>query len=175
MLTRKTLLVAVLALSALVILSGCMAGSVMMPDRNVEISAAAAEEGINALLAGANTGRVEWTESQFSSVLTALLSSQPGMPITGVTAMFEPDAMYLNVGLDGSLGVDSLALKGSVAVGDDNMIHINLDEAGAGPFSADSNLVAFIGQRLTAALDHPALGTVVDVSMGSGTLNLSLQ
>ena len=174
---RKNIFIIVAAMILLVSLSGCMAGSMMAPDREVDISTEAAIEAQNALLAGAATGSVELTESQFSSLLTALLANDPNnqIPVEGVTAMFEPDTMYLNVHLDQALlGLDKISLAGAVMVDDNNMVVVDLHEAAAGPLAADPNLVAFIGDRITAALDDPALGTVVGVSMGEGTLALSM-
>jgi len=177
MLTRKNLLIILFTLFLLGSLSACMAGSMMMPDREVMISPEAAMEAQNALLAGAATGTVELTESQFSSLLTVLLSQDPNnqIPVEAITVMFNPDRMYINAQLDQAAfgGLDSVALAGNIMV-EDNLVVIDLDEAAAGPLSADQNLVDFIGDRITAALDHPALGTIIDVSMGEGTLALSM-
>ena len=176
MITRKSLLVFTSAMILLIVLSGCMAGAVSMPDRDVEISNQAAIEAQNALLAGAAQGSVELTESQFSSLLTVLATQDPTgqIPIEGVKAHFTPDKLYLTLELDQAmLGVDSIGVTGNVSV-ENNLVVIDLDDAMAGPFHADGNLVDFIGDRITAALNHPALGTIVGIEMGEGTLALSM-
>ena len=49
-----------------------------------------------------------------------------------------------------------------------------LAEAAAGPLVADKGVVALIGERITAALNDPSLGTIVDVSVGDGTIALGV-
>ncbi len=175
MITPKNLLVLVIALLLMSSLVACAPGGVMMPDRDVSISVEEAVAGQNALMAGLSTGSVELTESQFSSLITVLLQqSGDQVPIQSVTAMFDPGKMYLSLELDqAATGLDSLVLSGNVMV-EDYMVKVDLDEAAVGPLAADAGLVDFIGQRITAALNDPQLGTIVGVSIGEGTLALSV-
>jgi predicted small lipoprotein YifL len=176
MFTRKNLFVMVVALLLMGSLAACMAGGIAMPDREVTISSEAAMDGLTAISAGMGTGQAELTESQFSSLVTMLLKQNPNpqLPIESVTALFDPDKMYMNIKLSQNMGgIDSLTVSGNIIV-KDHMVMVDLAEAAAGPLMADEGLVNLIGERLTAALNDPALGTIVDVSIGEGTIALAM-
>ena len=59
-------------------LAACSAGPVMMPDRDVEISVDEAMIAQDKGLAGLMMGSVDWTESEFSSLLPVLLEQNGG-------------------------------------------------------------------------------------------------
>lgn len=174
MFARKYLFVVVVLLIGS--LAACMAGGIAMPDREVPISAEAAMDGLTALSDGLSTGQAELTESEFSSLVTMLIQQNPNpqVPVESVTAMFDPDKMYMNIKLSQNMGgIDTLSVSGNIMV-KDHMVMVDLAEAAAGPLAADQGLVNLIGERITAALNDPALGTIVDVSMGEGTIALGV-
>ncbi len=177
MVSRKSLLIMLLALLTLSTLSACMSGPLMTPDREIEISVDNALQTQEALRTGMPSGSVTLTESQFSSFITVLIQQNAGdeVPIKSFSAMFDPDQVYLHVQLSqGPLGIDHLGLSGKVMV-EDHLVKVDLDHASAGPFGVSGDIAALIGKRLNAALDHPALGTIVNVSMGEGTITLGLE
>src|SRR5438477_260891 len=94
MLNRKTVTLALVLVLLVSSLSACAAGStVNPPSRDVTISVDDALAAQNAGMAGVMGGKVEWTESQFSSFLTVLLQQNtgPNTPIKSIKAWFEPN------------------------------------------------------------------------------------
>ncbi len=176
MFTQKNLFVVVMVVLLMGSLTACVAGGIAMPDREVSISTEAAMDGLNAISAGLATGQAELTESQFSSLVTMLIQQNPNqqVPIESVTALFNPDKMNMNIKLSQNKGgINSLSLSGNIIV-KDHMVTVELAEAAAGPLMVDKGIVNLIGERITAALNDPALGTIVDVSMGEGTIALGM-
>ncbi|MCB0133262.1 MAG: hypothetical protein KDD78_20505 [Caldilineaceae bacterium] len=173
MLNRKNLAVTFAVVLLLAVLAGCSGGNVMVPDREVAISMDDAMAAQNKAMEGLMMGSVEWTEGEFSSLLTALIEQNlgEGAPITGVTAWFEPDNMlYLRVGLPGGLSAD---LGGQIMV-EDNMIKVDLSEAGAAGMAVSGAMLDVVEGAINRALDDPSLGVAVNVETGDGTLALSL-
>lgn len=79
MLNRKTVKLALMLVLLVSSLSACAAGSaVNPPSRDVTVSVDEALAAQNAGMAGMMGGKVDWTESQFSSFLTVLLQQNTG-------------------------------------------------------------------------------------------------
>lgn len=173
MITRKTVIVAMLALLLMVNLSACMMSDMMHEGPDVEVSVEAAKEA-QELLAGA--GSVELNESHVSSWLTlALQQSESEIPVKSVIAEFEPDLIHIQVHLSEAMGgIDSVGLSGNVMVDENHMVMVDLDSAYAGPFVIEDSLISFISDRINLALNDPTLGVAVDVTVGDGTLMIDV-
>ena len=122
-------------------------------------------------LAGLGSGQVEWTEQEFSSLLTLLIQQNLGTDmISGVKANFDPSGLTLAVGTP----MGEAVLKGNIMV-EDNILKVNLDEASAMGMEAVGPILNVVQGAINRALNDPSLGVAVDVQMGDGTLALSLQ
>lgn len=175
MITRKSLLVVVVALLLTLSVSACTVGEAMMPEREVPISRDAAMEGQNLALSGLMSGSVTLTEEQLSSLLTLLLQQNAGedVPIENVTAMFEPGQMYINVDLAQPIGpVDSLGIAGAVTV-DGNTLTVDLTEAHAGPYVVNEQTMAFISDRINDAMDDIAV-LPISIETAEGELMIDM-
>ena len=168
------LLVVVLLVSSL---AACTSGGATVPDREVEISVDEAMMAQEMGMAGMMMGSVEWTESQFSSLLSVLIEQNgaENNPIDSVTAWFEPDMMYLRVQMvDGTMPMgDTLDLAGSVSV-ENNFVVVDLQSASAGPFTVGGSILGPISAHINKALQDPSLGVAVGVEMGEGTIMVEL-
>jgi hypothetical protein len=179
MLNRKTVALALVLVLLVSILSGCAAGSAANPPaRDITISVddalAAQEAGMGGLMAG----KVEWTESQFSSFLTVLLQQNtgPNMPIKSIKAWFEPDnKIFLRVELNDGvlLGGNTIDLAGAVAVADHHLT-VNLTDAAANGMSVSGAPVDMVSSWINHFLADPNLGVAVDVKTDQGKLTLGL-
>ena len=155
-------------------LAACSAGPVMMPDRDVEISVDEAMIAQDKGMAGLMMGSVEWTESEFSSLLTVLLEQNGGdaNPVEAVVAMFEDGKIYLDAHLaDDAMG--SIALVGSVSV-ENNQVMVDLEAAGIGDMSVGGAILGPISAHINQALSDPSLGVAVDVEVGDGVIMVSM-
>ncbi len=179
MLNRKTVKLALMLVLLVSSLSACAAGSaVNPPSRDVTISVDEALAAQNAGMAGMMGGKVEMTESQFSSFLTVLLQQNtgPNMPIKSIKAWFEPDnKIFLRAELnDGVLkGGNTIDLAGTVMVQDHHLM-VNLTDAAANGVSASGAPVDMVSTWINHFLADPNMGVAVDVATSQGTLTISL-
>ena len=176
MLNRRTWVVALVALLAMALLSGCAMGDVAAPDREVAISNEAAVAGQNAGLAGLMSGSVTWSESEFSSFLTELLRANtgPNQPVDAITAWFEPGNMvHLRVALkDGVLlGGSNIDVMGTVAV-EDGKVVVNATEAGANGMMISGPTMDMVSAYINSYLG--SLGVAATVETGDGTITIAL-
>ena len=123
---KRTPLISLVVLSLLlVVLSACTAPAAP-PDRDVEISHAAALSAQDALMGGIVMGEVMLSESEFSSYVTKALeaNSGPNQPVDSVMVWIEPDAMHFRVTLkDGvSMMGNTLDLVGNLMVSDGHLM-----------------------------------------------------
>lgn len=170
MLNRKNLVVVVALVLMVSMLAGCAAGNAML-ERDVTIDPAAAMAAQQKAIAGLGSGQVEWTEQEFSSLLTLLIQQNLGSDmISGVKANFDPSGLTLAVGTP----MGEAVLKGNIMV-EDNILKVNLDEASAMGMEAVGPILNVVQGAINRALNDPSLGVAVDVQMGDGTLALSLQ
>ncbi len=172
MLNRRYLVVSVVLVLLVAVLAGCGAGAAAMPDREVTISIDEALAAQDAAMAGMLTGQAEWTESQFSSLVTELLKQNlgAGSPIQEVKAWFMPEGLVLAATLaDGS----QVVLSGNVMV-ENNRIKLDLKEAAAMGMVAAGPVLDIVEGAINRALDAPELGVAVNVATGDGTLSLGL-
>jgi hypothetical protein len=162
-------------------LSACAFGTGLnIPDREVSISLESALEAQDLGMMGLLMGSVEWTEGQFSSLLTELIAQNAGdaNPIESVTAWFEPEQMYLRIVLvDGVLPAEfgnSVEVAGSIDL-DGDVIVIELSEAAAAGFVVTGDVLEPLNEQINTALADFPLGIGGNVSMGSGTLSITLE
>src|SRR4051794_12294727 len=98
---RRNWGVSIVALLLVASLAACTATAVAMPSRDVPVNvdtALAAQSKLGNLM----MGNVQWTESEFSSLLSVLLQQNSGEnnPVTGVTVWFEPsNQIFVRVNL----------------------------------------------------------------------------
>ena len=155
-----------------------MGSPVEMPDREVSISVDEALMAQEKGMAGMMMGSVEWTESEFSSLLTVLLEQNGGEnnPIEAVQAMFEDGKIYLSAHLaEGTLPAgNSLDLVGAVSVMD-NHVNVDLESVGVGSMSVGGAVLGPISAHLNQALSDPSLGVAVGVEVGDGVITVSMQ
>lgn len=169
--------IAVIAFS----LSACAFGSgLAIPDREVPISLESALEAQDMGMMGLLMGNVEWTEGQFSSLLTELIAQNAGddSPIENVTAWFEPDQMFLRlVVAEGILPPEfgnSVELAGSIElVGD--VIVLDVNQAAAAGFVVSGEVLEPINEQINAALADFPLGIGGEISMSSGSVSITLE
>jgi len=99
---RRNWVVSIFAMLLVASLAACTAAPVAVPDRPIDISVDTALTAQNKVASGLMAGNVEWTEEEFSSLLTVLLEQNGGEnnPITGVNVWFEPNnQVYISVEL----------------------------------------------------------------------------
>jgi len=172
MLSRRNLAVLFVAVMLMSALAGCAAGAVEAPEREVELSMDAAMSGQEKAMAGLLTGQVEWTEEEFSSLVTALLQQNAGdVPLDSVTAWFTPDALYLRATLADGTQVD---LAGNVMV-ENNRVAVDLVGASAAGVSIAGPLLGVVEGAINRALDDDSLGVAASVGTGDGVLMVGLQ
>ena len=171
MLNRKTVTMTFVLVLLLSVLAGCTSGGAML-EREPEISMDAAMEAQNKAMAGLMAGQVEWTEDEFSSLLTALLEQNVGTDlVSGVKANFNPgNELVLAVGTP----MGEAVLSGKLMV-DNNILQVDLEEASAMGMAATGAILSVVEGAINRALDDPSLGVAVGVETGDGTLSLSLQ
>ena len=177
MLNRRNWVVSIIGLLLVVSLAACTAAPVAVPDRPIDVNvdtALAAQGKLGNLM----MGNVEWTEAEFSSLLSVLLEQNSGEnnPVTGVHVWFEPNnAVVVRVALkDGVLPFgNSLDLAGTINV-ENNHVVVDLQQAGAGNMSVSGAVLAPISAQINAALADPSLGVAVNVSTDTGTISVGL-
>lgn len=176
---RKFWAVLVVAALLMSVLGGCAVGSQMAwPDRELAIDLDTALMAQDTGMAALMMGKVDWTESEFSSFLTYLLRQNTGemFPVDTIQTWFEPDnKVYIRINLkDGvMLGGNSIDLVGAISV-QDNHLSIALDEAGANGVSAGGLLLQPISDQINAVLAGPQFGVAVDVTTDTGMLSVGL-
>ncbi len=179
MLNRGKWVVSFVSLLLVASLAGCAAAAVAMPNRSLTVNvdtALAAQSKLGDLM----MGHVEWTESEFSSLLTVLLQQNSGdnNPITGINVWFESGNMiYAQVTLkDGVLPAafgNSLDLAGTVSV-ENNHVVVDLSQAGAGDMSVSGAMLAPVNAEINKALADPSLGVAVNVTTDTGKITLTV-
>lgn len=175
---KRTPLISLVVLSLLlVVLSACTAPAAP-PDRDVEISHAAALSAQDALMGGIVMGEVMLSESEFSSYVTKALeaNSGPNQPVDSVMVWIEPDAMHFRVTLkDGvSMMGNTLDLVGNLMVSDGHLM-VDLQSAGAGGMAVGGALLAPVNAQINAVLaQNIMLPASVSVAQDSGSISISM-
>jgi predicted small lipoprotein YifL len=177
MLNRRNWVVSIIALLLLASLAACTAAPVAVPDREIAIDVNTALEAQNKAM-GLMSGDVNWTEAEFSSLLSTLLQQNGGAnsPVEAVKVWFEPDnQVFIQVALkEGTLPAgDTLDLAGTVGV-EDNHVVVDLQQVGAGNVSVSGASLAPITAQINAALADPSLGVAADVSTDTGSVTVGL-
>ena len=174
---RKFMIVGVILL-LVGALAGCTATAVQVPQRAITTSVndaiAAQQAGMSALA----SGKVEWTENQFSSLLTEGLKQNTGknMPISAIHTWFEPNnEIYLRVLLkqDVLKQGDTLDLKGSVEVKEHHVV-VNFQQAGVGNMSVNEPILAMVNSQIDKTLAGANLGVAATVKTESGKLMVQI-
>ena len=175
---QRKLTLVVMILLVVGLLAGCTASAVEVPKRAITINndeaSAAQQAGLSALA----SGKVEWTENQFSSLLTEGLAQNTGkqMPIRAIQAWFEPNnELYLRVLLKEHVlkQGDSLKLKGAVEVKEHHVV-VKFQQAGIGDMSVSEPLLTMINTQLDNVLAGANLGVAATVKTETGKLLINL-
>lgn len=174
---RKSVLWTV-TLLLLIALTSCTASAVQVPKRTISVSTKEAMDAQNAGMTALASGNVEWSESQFSSLLSELLKANSGSdtPIKAIHAWFEPkNEIYLRVVLKQKvLRVgDTLDLKGTVAVLHNHVV-VTLQQAGAGNMSVGEPMLAALNAQINGMLANANLGVAATVKTDTGKLMLKI-
>lgn len=177
MLNRRNWAVSIIGLLLVASLAACTAAPVAMPDRPIEVdvnTALAAQNKIGNLM----MGNAEWTEAEFSSLLSVLLEQNGGEnnPVESVSVWFEPNnQVFIRVNLlPGVLPAgNTLDLAGSIDV-ENNHVVVDLQQAGAGNMSVSGAILDPLSEQINAALADPSLGVAVDVTTDTGSISVGL-
>jgi hypothetical protein len=177
MLNRRNWVVSIIALLLVASLAACMAAPVAVPDRDITVDVTTALAAQNKAM-GLMSGSVEWSEAEFSSLLSVLLQQNAGEnnPVNDVKVWFEPDnQIFISVGLqDGVIPTgNTLDLAGTVSVVDNHVV-VDVQQIGAGNVSVSGAALAPISAQINAALADPSLGIAVDVSTDTGAITVGL-
>ena len=177
MLNRRNWVVSIIALLLVSSLAACVAAPVAVPDREIMIDAATAFDAQNKAM-GLMSGDVQWTEGEFSSLLSGLLQANAGAnsPVNDVKVWFEPNnQVVIQVGLkEGVIPTgNTLDLAGSIAV-ENNHVVVDLQQVGAGNVSISGAALAPIAAQINAALADPSLGVAVNVATDTGMITVGL-
>jgi hypothetical protein len=177
MLNRRNWVVSIIGLLLVASLAGCVAAPVAVPDREITVDVTTALDAQNKAM-GLMSGNVEWSEAEFSSLLSVLLDQNTGdaNPVNDLKVWFEPNnQVVIRVNLkDGVIPTgNTLDLAGTVAV-ENNHVVVNLQQVGAGNVSITGAALAPITAQINAALADPSLGVAVDVSTDTGTISVGL-
>lgn len=158
-------------------MSACVAQATTVPNRSVDISM---DQALNAQnkLGDLMMGSVEWTESEFSSLLTVLLEQNAGdnTPIESVTVWFEPNnQVAIRILLEEELlpGISSLDVVGTIGV-ENNHVVVDVAQAGSGGLSLSGDVLPGISDQINAALADPQLGVAAGVETEEGLIRVSL-
>lgn len=176
---RKFWAVLVVGVLLMATLGGCAMGSqAAWPDRELTIDLDTALMAQDAGMAALMAGKVDWTESEFSSFLTYLLQQNTGenFPVENIETWFEPNnEVFIRINLkDGVLlGGNTIDLVGSIGVQDQHLM-VTLDEAGANGYSAGGLLLQPVADQINAVLAGPQFGLAVDVTTDTGMLSVGL-
>lgn len=177
MVNRRNWIVSLITLVLVLSLAACTATAVAVPDRDVDVSvdtALAAQGKLGNLMMGG----VEWSESEFSSLLSVLLEQNSGEnnPVDGIHVWFEPDnQVFIRVALvEGVLPAgNTLDLAGTIGV-ENNHVVVDINQAGAGNMSVSGALLEPLNQQINAALSDPSMGVAAGVETSSGTISVTL-
>jgi hypothetical protein len=177
MLNRRNWVVSIFAV-LLVSLAACTAAPVSVPDREIAIDVTTALDAQNKAMGLVMSGNVDWTEAEFSSLLSVLLEQNGGAnnPVEDVMVWFEPNnQVVIRVALKEGVipSGNTLDLAGTVSV-ENNHVVVDLQQAGAGNMSISGASLAPISAQINAALADPSLGVAVDVSTDTGTISVGL-
>jgi len=177
MLNRRNWVVSIIGLLLVASVAACTAAPVAVPDRDIQVDVDTALAAQNKAM-GLMSGNVDWTESEFSSLLSVLLQQNGGenSPVEGVKVWFEPDnQVYVQVDLKNGVipNVDTLDLAGTVSI-TDNHVSVDLSAAGAGNMSITGAALAPISAQINAALADPSLGVAANVSTDTGSISVGL-
>jgi predicted small lipoprotein YifL len=177
MLNRRNWVVSIIALLLVASLAACTAAPVAVPDREITVDVTTALDAQNKAM-GLMSGDVEWTEAEFSSLLSVLLEQNGGEnnPVNDIKVWFEPDnQIVISVGLEEGVlpSGNTLDLAGSIGV-ENNHVVVDLQQVGAGNMSISGAALAPISAQINAALADPSLGVAVDVSTTSGAITVGL-
>ena len=178
MLNRRNWVVSFFALLLVSSVAACTAAPVAVPDREIAVDVTTAMDAQNKAMSLVTAGSVDWTEAEFSSLLSVLLEQNGGAnnPVEDIIVWFEPNnQVVIRVALkEGVLpSGNSLDLAGTVAV-ENNHVVVDLQQAGAGNMSISGASLAPISAQINAALADPSLGVAVDVSTDTGTISVGL-
>ncbi|GIV78737.1 hypothetical protein FKZ61_022490 [Litorilinea aerophila] len=169
------LLVVVLLMTSL---AACAAGTVAVPDRPIEVSVDSALAAQDKAMAGLMMGSAEWTEEEFSSLLSVLLQQNSGEnnPVNAIRVWFDPDNQ-VTIQVDLKDGVipfgNQLNLAGKVDVVD-NHVQVHLEQAAAGNLAVAPAVLQMISDQINASLADPSMGVAVDVTTDTGLIQVSL-
>lgn len=160
------------------LLAGCMASTVQMPTRPITISVNDALDAQSAGMSALLSGQVEWTENQFSSLLSELVkqNSGPNMPIQEIDTWFEPNnQLFMRVLLQNNVlkQGNTLDLQGTVEVQNHHLV-ITLQQAGVGEMSVSNPILTSISTQINNVLASPNLGVAVKVTTDTGKLTVQL-
>jgi hypothetical protein len=177
MLNRRNWVVSIIGLLLVASLAACTAAPVAVPDREIAVdvdTALSAQGKIGNLMMGS----AEWSEAEFSSLLSVLLEQNGGAnnPVDGVTVWFEPDnQVFIRVNLKEGVipSGNSLDLAGTIAV-ESNHVVVDLQQAGAGNMSVSGAVLDPISAHINAALADPSMGVAVDVTTDTGMVTVGL-
>jgi predicted small lipoprotein YifL len=177
MLNQRNWVVSIIALLLVASLAACTAAPVAVPDREITVDVTTALDAQNKAM-GLMSGDVEWTEAEFSSLLSVLLEQNGGEnnPVNDIKVWFEPDnQIVISVGLEEGVlpSGNTLDLAGSIGV-ENNHVVVDLQQVGAGNMSISGAALAPISAQINAALADPSLGVAVDVSTTSGSITVGL-
>ena len=177
MLNRRNWVVSIIGLLLVASLAACTAAPVAVPDREIMVDVTTALEAQNKAM-GLMSGNVEWSEAEFSSLLSVLLEQNGGEnnPINDVKVWFEPgNQIFISVGLEQGVlpAGDSLDLAGSISVVDNHVV-VDLQQAGAGNVSVSGAVLDPLSAQINAALADPSMGVAVDVSTDTGSISVGL-
>jgi len=177
MLNRRNWVVSIIALLVVLSVAACTAAPVQVPNRDVKVDVDTALAAQNKA-AGLMSGKVDWTESEFSSLVSVLLQQNGGTnnPVNGVKVWFEPNnQVFAEVDLKEGVipNVTKLDLAGTVSV-KDNHVMVDLNAAGTDNMSVTGASLAPINQQLNTALADPSLGVAANVSTDTGTISVGL-
>jgi hypothetical protein len=162
----------------LVSLAACTAAPVAVPDREIAIDVNTAMEAQNKAMGLVMAGSVDWTEAEFSSLLSVLLEQNGGVnnPVEDIMVWFEPNnQIIIRVALKEGVipSGNTLDLAGTVSV-ENNHVVVDLQQAGAGNMSISGASLAPISAQINSALADPSMGVAVDVSTDTGTISVGL-
>jgi hypothetical protein len=177
MLNRRNWVVSIIALLLVASLAACTAAPVAVPERDITIDVTTALDAQNKAM-GLMSGNVEWSEAEFSSLLSVLLQQNGGEnnPVNDIKVWFEPgNQVFISVGLKEGVipNASTLDLAGSVSV-EANHVVVDLQQAGVGNMSVSGAALAPITAQINAALADPSLGVAVNVETGEGTISVGL-